>query len=104
MEGREGEREGGKGNIICEWLWTHKQTCMVIRRANTKFKMCIILQNTLVSHTYAHVRGGYRGGSLGAEEPPPLLGYHLLQKSLCLHYHQPLSSLYMLDSVCQTPL
>ena len=48
-------------------------------------------------------RGGYRGSSLGAEEPPSP-SYHLLQKSLCLHYHQPLSSLYMLDSVCQTPL
>ena len=44
------------------------------------------------------------GGVLWGLKPPPLLGYHLLQKSLCLHYHQPLSSLYVLDSVCQTPL
>ena len=57
-------------------------------------------------------RGGYRGGSLGAEEPPSGKIHYKLSRGGFRGgggggfggYHQPLSSLYMLDSVCQTPL
>ena len=44
------------------------------------------------------------GGALGAEVPPSPRLPPFAEKFICLHYHQPLSSLYMLDSVCQTPL
>ena len=49
---------------------------------------------------YWDLRGGFRGG-FGAPSPrlPPFA-----EKFICPHYHQPLSSLYMLHSVCQTPL
>ena len=49
------------------------------------------------------VRGGYRGGSLGAEEPPsPRLPP--FAEEFMSSLSPTLSSLYMLDSVCQTPL
>ena len=50
----------------------------------------------------SYIPGADLGGALGAEAPPP----PRLPPFAEIHYHQPLSSLYMLDSVChcQTPL
>ena len=48
--------------------------------------------------------GADLGGALGAEAPPSPRLPPFAEKFICLHYHQHLSSLYMLDSVCQTPL
>ena len=72
----------------------------MIARVELTFTASAVLAN----HIF-HVcdRGGYRGGSWVLKNHPSP-SYHLLQKSLYLHYHQHLSSLYMLDSVCQTPL
>ena len=53
-------------------------------------------------------QGRIQGGSLGAEEPPSGKIHYKLSRGGFRGgfggYHQPLSSLYMLDSVCQTPM